>query len=86
MTRSETDQRTPERRALDEQIAAEPQLAPLDLPPDATSLSVEAYLGQQPARPGRRAWPMAPSPDPPADPPADPPEPSALGSAVVDAL
>lgn len=51
MTSSGVDQRTPERRARDEQIAVEPQLAPLDLPPDATSSPVEAHLGQQGRRP-----------------------------------
>ena len=51
MTSSGVDQRTPERRARDEQIAAEPQMAPLDLPSDATSSPVEAHLGPQGRRP-----------------------------------
>ena len=51
MTTPEVDQRTPGRRARDEQIAAEPPMAPLDLPPDAPSSSVEAYLGRQSRRP-----------------------------------
>jgi hypothetical protein len=38
------DERRPERRALDEQIAAEPPKPAPDLPPDAPSLPVEAYL------------------------------------------
>ncbi|HEY7156798.1 MAG TPA: hypothetical protein VH575_22710 [Gemmataceae bacterium] len=45
------DQRSAGRRARDEQIAAEPQLAPLELPPDAPSSSVEAHLSRQRRRP-----------------------------------
>ena len=45
------DQRSPGRRARDEQIAAEPQMAPLDLPPDAPSSSMEAHLGRHQRRP-----------------------------------
>jgi hypothetical protein len=44
MTTPEIDQRSPERRARDEQIAAEPQMAPPALPPDASSSPVEAHL------------------------------------------
>jgi hypothetical protein len=44
MTYSEPDSRSPERRARDEQIAAEPPLGPLDLPSDAASLPIEARL------------------------------------------
>jgi hypothetical protein len=40
------DSRSPERRARDEQIVAEPQLAPLDLPVDAVSSPVEGRLPQ----------------------------------------
>lgn len=47
MTAAETDSRSPERRTRDEQIAADPQLAPLELPPDATPSSVELHLGQR---------------------------------------
>jgi hypothetical protein len=36
------DSRSPERRARDEQIAAEPQMAPPDLPPDASPLPMES--------------------------------------------
>jgi len=51
MTSPGVDERTPERRACDEQIAAEPQLAPLALPPDAALTPVEAHLGLQGRRP-----------------------------------
>jgi hypothetical protein len=40
------DKRTAARRVLDEQIAAEAPLAPLDLPADAPFSSVESYLGR----------------------------------------
>ena len=45
------DHRSPSRKALDEQIAAEPPLPPLDLPPDAPSSSMETHLGQRGRRP-----------------------------------
>ena len=51
MTTPEADQRSPGRRAQDEQIAAEPQLAPLGLPPDAIPSPLEAHLGRQQRRP-----------------------------------
>jgi hypothetical protein len=51
MTNPEVDQRSPDRRAQDEQIAAEPQMAPLDLPRDAPFSPVEAYLGPHRRRP-----------------------------------
>ena len=51
MTTPEVDQRSPGRRARDEQIAAEPQLAPLELPADAAPSSVEAHLGRLRRRP-----------------------------------
>ena len=44
MTTAGVDSRSPERRARDEQIAAEPRMAPLELPPDATPSSVEGHL------------------------------------------
>jgi len=51
MTTPQADQRSPGRRARDEQIAAAPQLPPLDLPPDAPASSVEAHLARQRPRP-----------------------------------
>ena len=39
-----SDTRSPQRRALDEQIASEPQLPPPELPPGATASPVEAHL------------------------------------------
>ena len=41
------DLRDSHRRALDEQIASEPPLAPPDLPPGASSAPVEAYLASR---------------------------------------
>ena len=46
MTTSGVDQRSAERRALDERIAAEPPLPPPDLPPGATASPVEAHLAR----------------------------------------
>jgi hypothetical protein len=46
MTTPGVDQRSPGRRARDEQIAAEPQLPPLELPPEVVPSSVEAHLGR----------------------------------------
>lgn len=40
------DQRSPERRARDEQTAAEPPMPPLELPPDASPSPVEAHRGR----------------------------------------
>ena len=51
MPTPEVDQRSPGRRARDEQIAAEPQLAPLELPADAAPSSMEAHLGRLRRRP-----------------------------------
>src|SRR5438093_10173567 len=51
MTIPGTDQRSPGRRARDEQIAAEPEVAPLELPADAAPSSVEAHLGRLRRRP-----------------------------------
>lgn len=44
MTTPEVDQRSSDRRARDEQIAAEPHMAPLELPPDTPSSPVETRL------------------------------------------
>jgi hypothetical protein len=41
------DKRSAARRALDEQIASEPPLAPLDLPIDAPFSPVESHLGRR---------------------------------------
>lgn len=46
MITTEMDRRSPERRTLDEQIAAEPPLAPPELPPGAAPLPLEAHLRQ----------------------------------------
>ena len=46
MSTPEVDQRTPARRAQDEQIAADPQKPPLDLPADAPSSPVETHLSR----------------------------------------
>ena len=48
-----TGHRTPARRARDEAIAAEPQLPPPALPPDAKAAPVEAHLA------ARRGHPVA---------------------------
>ncbi len=45
MTTPALDQRSPGRRARDEQVAAEPQMAPLELPTDAATLPAEVHLG-----------------------------------------
>jgi hypothetical protein len=47
MTTPADDQRSSGRRARDEQIAAEPPLAPLELPPEASASPVEAHLGRR---------------------------------------
>ncbi len=47
MTTPKTDERSPERRARDEQIVAEPQMPPLELPPEAPATPVEAHLDRQ---------------------------------------
>jgi hypothetical protein len=46
MTIAGIDSRSPERRSRDEEIAAEPQLAPPELPPDARPTSMEEYQGR----------------------------------------
>ena len=51
MTTTGVDQQSSSRQGRDEQIAAEPQLAPLELPPDAAPSSVEAHLGRLHRRP-----------------------------------
>ncbi len=51
MATPEADGRSPGRRARDEEIAAEPQLAPIELPPDAPSSPMEAHLGPHRRRP-----------------------------------
>ena len=40
-----SDNRSPARKAKDEEIAAEPQLLPVDLPADAVFSPIEAHLG-----------------------------------------
>lgn len=47
----ETDRRSPERRARDEQIAAEPRMAPPELPSDATPAPLESHLARLRRRP-----------------------------------
>ena len=47
----QNDQRSPSRRLRDEQIAAEPPLALLELPPEAVPSSVEAHLARLHRRP-----------------------------------
>jgi hypothetical protein len=51
MTTPRTDERSPERRARDEQIAAEPKMPPLELPLDAPVKSVETHLDPQRCHP-----------------------------------
>ncbi len=47
----EMEHRGKARRALDEQIAAEPKMAPLELPPNFPSSSVETHLSRLRRRP-----------------------------------
>ncbi len=47
MTTPAPDDRIPQRRALDEQIASEPRLATPDLPPDVVASPVEGHLGSR---------------------------------------
>jgi hypothetical protein len=47
MTGPQVDQRTPERRAQDEEIASDTKMPPLALPPDCTPSSMEAHLGRR---------------------------------------
>ena len=51
MPTPEADQRSASRKAKDEQIAAEPQLAALQLPPDAAFASAEAHLARNTRHP-----------------------------------
>lgn len=51
MTHPGTDQRSPRRKAEDEQIATEPQVPPLDVPVSAVPLPIEAHLGRPRRRP-----------------------------------
>ncbi len=51
MTTPQVDSRDPGRRERDEQIAAEPQHAPLDFPRDAGGSPVETHLGRLRRRP-----------------------------------
>ena len=51
MATPEADRRSPARRARDEQIAAEPQMAPPELPPDAPSARVETHFLRHRRRP-----------------------------------
>ena len=44
MSISEADPRSPHRRVRDEEIAAEPPMAPPELPPNAASSPLEAHL------------------------------------------
>jgi len=53
MVHTMPDDRSPERRARDEQIAAEPKMKPPDLPPSARPSPVEAHLS------GRCRHPLA---------------------------
>ena len=45
------DRRSSDRRARDEQVAEEPQLTPLELPPDAAPLPLETHLVRLRRRP-----------------------------------
>jgi hypothetical protein len=51
MIPADADQRSSKRRARDEEIAAEPALPPLELPPDAVAGPMEAYLRRPRRRP-----------------------------------
>lgn len=44
MTISSPDNRSPERKAIDEKIAAEPPLPPLEVPAEAVGKPLEAFL------------------------------------------
>jgi hypothetical protein len=47
MVKPTVDERTPNRRVRDEQIAAEPMLPTPDLPADARPSPMEAFLGRR---------------------------------------
>lgn len=53
MSQTSLDSRSPQRRAQDERIAAEPQRAPLDVPPGTEPSPLEAHLA------GRGRGPLA---------------------------
>ena len=53
MPTPEADQRNASRKAKDEQIASEPQLAAPQLPLDAAVAPVEAHLARNPRPPSR---------------------------------
>jgi hypothetical protein len=59
MPTHEADQRSASRKAKDEQIAAEPQLAAPQPPPDAAFAPVEAHLAGTGARNPRRPLAVA---------------------------
>ena len=47
----ESDSRSPARRALDDQIAAEPKMSPLEVPENVATAPMEAYLPRRRMRP-----------------------------------
>ena len=47
MTTPKVDQRSPKRRARDEQVATESPMPPLELPPDEPASPAETHLGRQ---------------------------------------
>ncbi len=51
MTTPKLDERSPERRARDEQIAAEPPMPPLELPLEAPATPLETHLDRKHSRP-----------------------------------
>ncbi|MBI5865718.1 MAG: hypothetical protein HZB38_14655 [Planctomycetes bacterium] len=51
MRQAAEDSRSPERRSLDEHIAAEPHRAPLDIPPGVQPEPVDAHLSRTARRP-----------------------------------
>ena len=51
MIKPASDQRSHNRRVRDEQIAAEPPLPPVELPPSAIGSPVEKHLAQHPRQP-----------------------------------
>ncbi len=51
MATPEIDARSPNRRTRDEQVTAEPQMAPPELPSDATPSPVEVHLARLRSRP-----------------------------------
>jgi hypothetical protein len=51
MANPASDERSPQRRARDEGIAAEPPLAPLEIPAGTVPAPIEAHLGTRYPRP-----------------------------------